>query len=389
LAPGIIKALGTNRFRYEGFSHLSEDRKNASDQLKARTEETDSKRNKGFGFDGEQEGQTHEAEHILPKYARVIPDVKETAKKQSIKNVENPLYVPGSNFKDGYSLAEKLLNYFLDALIYAKSYEKKWFGHELKTFYANYKANIDESIINLSEALAVDRIPDLSKIKAVSDSNTFEAMFAAYKKEAMEKTGLNTDEKINEFKKSLENNVVIQADDPDAILMDYLRDHSLLKTIKEAKSKDLLFIIGFAHQQKLRKLVGAIPIMEDVHFIEKEKEKNKQAKQTIFEINKETSVENLVFKVKNFFSSGNVEISFNKKKAGDEAKLKSLKDFGAQWHINGKVYNEGAQFIWQDPMVVEVWLPPNFVEENSKVKDWLLVWSWSSKNENKNEDSEP
>jgi hypothetical protein len=397
-APGIIKALGTNRFRYEGFSHFSEDRKNASDQLKANTEKRDSELNKDFDFSKEQEGQTHEAEHVLPKYARVIPDIKPIAKNQSIINVENPLYVPGSNFKDGYATEEKVIKYFLDALIYAKSYEKKWFGHELKTFYANYKANIDESIINLSEALAVNRIPDLSKIKAVSDPNTFKAMFAAYKKEAMEKTGLNTDEKINEFKKSLENNVVIQADDPDAILMDYLRDHSMLATINEAKSNDLLFIIGYAHQQKLRNKVGDIPIMGDKVFIEKENEKNKQAKQTIFGIEKGKSVkgsekdkpvEVLENELRHFISIKPTVTNFLKKKAGDEAKLKSLKDFGAQWHINGKVYNEGAQFIWQDSMVVEVWLPPNFVEENSKVKDWLLVWSWSSKNENKNEDSEP
>jgi hypothetical protein len=211
----------------------------------------------------------------------------------------------------------------------------------------------------------------------------------------MEKTGLDTEEKRNKFEESLEKKESDEsgakylenvAYTPEANEMDFLRDHSMLATINEAKGKDLLFIIGNEHRKKLRKSVGNIPIMSDEDFIKKEEIKNKQAK---YGIDKYESVEVLEKEVKKAIGIKPTESSFKRKKVGQEVTLPSLKEKCAQWHINGKVYNEVAQFIWQYPMVVEVWLPPNFVEENSKVKDWLLVWSWSSKNENKNEDSEP
>jgi hypothetical protein len=125
-------------------------------------------------------------------------------------------------------------------------------------------------------------MPYLKEIKAFSDDTTFKAMKAAYRKEAMDKEDLDA-KKFKDFKDSLEKNfgsapIKEQGKTPEANEMDLLRDHSLLNTIKEAKSNDLLFIIGFAHQQKLRNKVGDIPIMLDKDFIKKEGIKNKKVK---------------------------------------------------------------------------------------------------------------
>jgi len=354
-APEIIRALGTNRFRYEGFVHVSNTRKSKDERLNTHLEERDTERNELFGLGNEQEGQTHAAEHVLPKYARVIPDLKSVANDQKTGQGSN--YVAANtDFAVGYVMAKTLIKGFLDALIYAKSYENKYWGHTLKTFYKKYKVDIDASILGLS---AIGNLmPDLALIPAVSNDVTFNAMKEAYKVAAMKKEGMN-DKKLNAFKGTLTPGAKEQGITPEANEMDYLRDHSLLETINKAKSKDLLFIMGDAHREKLQNKVGSIPIMRDATFIEGEKKKNKQAK---YEMKQD--VKGLEYQAK-LLAEKLLKPYKGMAKHGDKVSLKSLKKYGVKWEIGGIYYHEAAEVVIDDykSLDLKVWLVPPMVKE--------------------------
>ena len=354
-APEIIRALGTNRFRYEGFVHVSNTRKSKDERLNTHLEERDTERNELFGLGNEQEGQTHAAEHVLPKYARVIPDLKSVANDQKTGQGSN--YVAANtDFAVGYVMAKTLIKGFLDALIYAKSYENKYWGHTLKTFYKKYKVDIDASILGLS---AIGNLmPDLALIPAVSNDVTFNAMKEAYKVAAMKKEGMN-DKKLNAFKGTLTPGAKEQGITPEANEMDYLRDHSLLETINKAKSKDLLFIMGDAHREKLQNKVGSIPIMRDATFIEGEKKKNKQAK---YEMKQD--VKGLEYQAK-LLAEKLLKPYKGMAKHGDKVSLKSLKKYGVKWEIGGICYDEAAEVVIDDykSLDLKVWLVPPKVKE--------------------------
>jgi hypothetical protein len=360
-APEIIRALGTNRFRYEGFVHVSNTRKSKDERLNTHLEERDTERNELFGLGNEQEGQTHAAEHVLPKYARVIPDLKSVANDQKTGQGSN--YVAANtDFAVGYVMAKTLIKGFLDALIYAKSYENKYWGHTLKTFYKKYKVDIDASILGLS---AIGNLmPDLALIPAVSNDVTFNAMKEAYKVAAMKKEDMN-DKKLNAFKGTLTPGAKEQGITPEANEMDYLRDHSLLETINKAKSKDLLFIMGDAHREKLQNKVGSIPIMRDATFIEGEKKKNKQAK---YEMKQD--VKGLEYQAK-LLAEKLLKPYKGMAKHGDKVSLKSLKKYGVKWEIGGIYYHEAAEVVIDDykSLDLKVWLVP------PKVKEPLVVLS--------------
>ena len=354
-APEIIRALGTNRFRYEGFVHVSNTRKSKDERLNTHLEERDTERNELFGLGNEQEGQTHAAEHVLPKYARVIPDLKSVANDQKTGQGSN--YVAANtDFAVGYVMAKTLIKGFLDALIYAKSYENKYWGHTLKTFYKKYKVDIDASILGLS---AIGNLmPDLALIPAVSNDVTFNAMKEAYKVAAMKKEGMN-DKKLNAFKGTLTPGAKEQGITPEANEMDYLRDHSLLETINKAKSKDLLFIMGDAHREKLQNKVGSIPIMRDATFIEGEKKKNKQAK---YEMKQD--VKGLEYHAK-LLAEKLLKPYTGMAEHGDKVSLKSLKKYGVKWEIGGIYYHEAAEVVIDDykSLDLKVWLVPPKVKE--------------------------
>jgi len=354
-APEIIRALGTNRFRYEGFVHVSNTRKSKDERLNTHLEERDTERNELFGLGNEQEGQTHAAEHVLPKYARVIPDLKSVANDQKTGQGSN--YVAANtDFAVGYVMAKTLIKGFLDALIYAKSYENKYWGHTLKTFYKKYKVDIDASILGLS---AIGNLmPDLALIPAVSNDVTLNAMKEAYKVAAMKKEGMN-DKKLNAFKGTLTPGAKEQGITPEANEMDYLRDHSLLETINKAKSKDLLFIMGDAHREKLQNKVGSIPIMRDATFIEGEKKKNKQAK---YEMKQD--VKGLEYHAK-LLAEKLLKPYTGMAEHGDKVSLKSLKKYGVKWEIGGICYDEAAEVVIDDykSLDLKVWLVPPKVKE--------------------------
>jgi len=340
LAPGIIKALGTNRFRYEGFTHFSETRKGENVELNEQTKKDDDDRYKKYEFGDDQRGQTHEAEHVLPKYARMIPDVEYFAGLQKDRNADkkDPDYVPiGEDFPASYGYCKTVIKGFLDALIYAKSYQNKIWWHDLQTFYKDHKLNVDDSIERLSLFMKVNKMPYLKEIKAFSDDTTFKAMKAAYRKEAMDKEDLDA-KKFKDFKDSLEKNfgskpIKEQGKTPEANEMDLLRDHSLLNTIKEAKSNDLLFIIGFAHQQKLRNKVGDIPIMLDEDFIKKEGIKNKKVKYGV-----EANLERIENSISNYINDNWKDLK-NPKKGKEVNLIKTLEGIDIQWEIDGKVFD--------------------------------------------------
>jgi hypothetical protein len=274
-ANKLIKALGTNRFRYEGFAHLSKDRLSKDPDLAAHAAARDKARIEKLEL-GEREakGRTHEAEDALPKYARTLPDVIELARQQRDGGPHQ--VVAGTLWPDGYSLAKALTKGLLDALMYARSFGTKFWGHSLKAFYSEYESKVDNSISVLKDAEAENKVPDFSALEIKDDLGSLQT---AYETEAKSELGVSKAEKLKAFKGKLdvvgEMNVALT---PEAKELDYLRDLSMFNTIKASKKKgDLLFVIGDAHRQKLQPLLTDMDAMRDKDFLEKEKRKNKAA----------------------------------------------------------------------------------------------------------------
>ena len=274
-APKIIKALGTNRFRYEGFAHLSKARLSKDPILSMHIRQRGKERVEKLGLgEGEVEGGTHEAEEALPKYARILPDVVELARQQGDGGPHQ--VVAGTQWPDAYSLAEALTKGLLDALIYVRSFQTKFRGHPLKDFYGANSTAVDNSILALMDAEVENRVPDFSTLEIKDDLGSLQT---AYETAAKSELGVSKAEKLKTFKGKLdlvgEMNVSLT---PEAKELDYLRDLSMFNTIKASKKKgDLLFVIGDAHRQKLQPLLTDMDAMRDKDFLEKEKRKNKAA----------------------------------------------------------------------------------------------------------------
>jgi hypothetical protein len=284
LAPDIITATGTRKFRYEGFSHHSATRLEKSDELSdhVEAEATDRLTQKGIAVADGEEDQTHEAEHALPKYARTLPDVKQMADLQQAGGpgavVGDKSVVAGAALGAEYSLAKSLLKALATSLLYAKSYGEKFWGHSLKAFYNANRAAVDAGIVAMNAAVGTSTVPDFA---ALAITGQLDALTTAYETAAKAKVGLKSAKDIKNFKKKL--NLV---DEPDVAMTarskenDYLRDASMIKTIKDAKGAgDKLFVIGDAHRHKLEPLVRAegLPVMRDTDWVADQKRLNGDA----------------------------------------------------------------------------------------------------------------
>ncbi|AFZ01392.1 DUF4157 domain-containing protein [Calothrix sp. PCC 6303] len=279
-APEIIKATNIKKFRYEGFTHHSATRLEKSEELQGVVQESNKKSLEKKGLVAGADEPTHEAEHALPKYARAVADVIELVKKQEKgEKISETSVVAGSDLGEEYSLVKALLSSLLHALIYSKSYSGKFFSHPLKQFYNENQAAVDEAIETLKASEQGKKVPDFSKLKI---TNTLDSLTTAYETAAKSKVGLTTQKKIDNFKAQL--NTVKE---PKVTLTnrakedDYLRDASMLETIKKAKSSgDRLFVIGDAHRYKLQPLIEGLglEVMPDTDFVAQQKDLDTYAK---------------------------------------------------------------------------------------------------------------
>ncbi|BAZ41857.1 hypothetical protein NIES4101_78250 [Calothrix sp. NIES-4101] len=279
-APEIIKATNIKKFRYEGFTHHSATRLEKSEELQGLVEESNKKSLEKKGLVAGADEPTHEAEHALPKYARAVADVIELVKKQETgEAISGTSVVAGGDLGEEYSLVKALLSSLLHALIYSKSYSGKFFSHPLKQFYNENQAAVDEAIEALKASEQDKKVPDFSKLKI---TNTLDSLTTAYETAAKSKVGLTTQKKIDNFKAQLntENEPKVALGNR-AKEDDYLRDASMLETIKKAKSSgDRLFVIGDAHRHKLQPLIEGLglEVMPDEDFVAQQKDLDTYAK---------------------------------------------------------------------------------------------------------------
>jgi len=274
MAPDIIKATNIKKFRYEGFTHYDLQRLEKNEGLKELVEESNKQGLERKGLEQSEDEPSHEAEDAFPKYARVLPDIIAMVKEQASKGkIGGKSVVAGADLGDDYSLAKALLSGLTLALVYCKSYGDKSWGNELKSFYNTNKQAVDDSIGKLEKYKKNNVVPDFNEIKIMPLLNNL-AVF--YEKMARKKVNQNTRKKRKDFIATLNTK-----DEPKVAMsdkakeMDYLRDASMLMTIKKAKSSgDRLFVIGDAHRHKLAPLIAAegLDVKKDVEFIQEQQE---------------------------------------------------------------------------------------------------------------------
>jgi Domain of unknown function (DUF4157) len=272
-APEIIKATKIKNFRYERFSHYSATRLKKSEELQKYVQESEKKSLEKLGLVASDDEPTHEAEHTLPKFARAVADVIELVKEQELEGeIGGKSLVAKSDLGEEYSLVKALLLCLFQALIYCKSYHRKFLSHPLKQFYNDNKAAVDEAIVALEVSGKNKQVPDF---RPLTIKDKLDSLATAYETAAKSKLGLTTPQKIDNFKEELytrfEPKVTISERAKED---DYLRDASMYETIKKAKSSgDRLFVIGDAHRHKLSPLIKklGLKVMPDKDFVTEQK----------------------------------------------------------------------------------------------------------------------
>ena len=283
-APAILRATRIRNYRYEGYTHHSKTRQDNSPALRARIAAGEAAMHTRMGLAQSADEPTHDAEHALAKYARVMPDVQELIARQgrggADANVGGVSVSAGAALADSYSLAKALLGGLLSALVYAQSYGGKFFGHRLKTFYRENRAAVDAAIVQLSADLGAHPSPLVTDFAALAVTPRLPALAAAYESLAQDKLGMTRLATREAFKQSLGPGAPKVALTDAAEELDFLRDKSMLDTIKRAaRAGDRLFVIGDAHRHKLQPLLNAegIVAMRDDAFIDQQKQLNRDA----------------------------------------------------------------------------------------------------------------
>jgi hypothetical protein len=267
LAPKIISAINTNKFRYEGFTDTN-------------PYMTDKKADKE-GFEGKaaSEDRTHAAENSIAKVLRVIPDVKLMAEKQPKEGAVET--APGINIEDKpYQLSLAVIRVFKEGLELCQTTT----NDSLNKFYQENKDDVDTSINVLNE-----KLPEIPKIKGLPIFNKIETMLKVFKDEAFKAVPLGTkyfglkNRSLEDWKNLLGDKdkpePINSSDSDEANEYDRLRDRSMYLTILDSKnSGDLLFVIGDAHRQRLapRLKEKNIKHILDEDFLESERKKNQQ-----------------------------------------------------------------------------------------------------------------
>ena len=276
LAPAILNALGTNKFRYEGFLKIDSARREAHDNaLGDQLGANDARRVAHLGLNVPNlNARRHDVEGPTSKYARALPDIKSVISQQAAGHGGQYAAI-GAAWAPGYALTKTLVAVYLEVLLYVQSYSGKIFSHPLKTFATANEADITLGINTLQTADGAQVVPDLSQ---GLDDGQLDELITIFTTKAQSKVGLANEDARDDFKASLrlygEPRVAIT---DEAKENDYLRDKAMFDTLKAAKrAGDLLFIIGDAHRHKLRNLVQGegIPIMTDGEFMNQERGRN-------------------------------------------------------------------------------------------------------------------
>ena len=264
-APTIIKAIGTKRFRYEGFSDYGSAINNNEFAGFIKEEETKKLQRLGLTPD---EGNIHYVEGIIPKYARMMPDAIAIVKVQRGYDLDEKettfkkltRLTVGSKYSDGYNFDSGMLLALKEALKYTqvlgKRYWLSWIiplklRGRIRSFWVSNKQNIIRCIEVLENALTENKVPDLgenvfpltlanlNQLKNIFvDAARWELFqpFEFQRKRWKDQLGGGTDQQYTQ----------------EAQKHDLLRDASMFKYIKKAKNSDLLFMIGFDHLTKLK-----------------------------------------------------------------------------------------------------------------------------------------
>nr|WP_255216790.1 DUF4157 domain-containing protein [Pseudenhygromyxa sp. WMMC2535] len=274
LAPGIIKALGTEAFRYEGFSEYDDGLVAGDDALRESLDESREKFFQKHGIDPD-DGD-HSAEHVLPKFARCLPDVESIALKQGREDAENAIK-PGAAMGEGYSLNKALISSFVGVLKYLRSYENLGTKSPLENTANEYHEDVVASIAVLEVAADNDVVPDLSKVGMATGAG-MAAMKAAFRSEARKTVGLEWMFSRYVFKMGLKiGGLSNQSLTNEANENDYLRDKSMfMKILSAKKMNERLFVIGDAHRSKLSSKLRSkgIRSMRDKDYLEEEAKNN-------------------------------------------------------------------------------------------------------------------
>jgi hypothetical protein len=271
-APDIINGTGVTKFRYEGFSqHESFGNKESEAHVKA--DNTD--RMDELGITSTDDGEKHEAENAMPKYARSLADfllVQEG--QQNNTAVKGTSVAVGADLGEDYSLVKSLIQYFVEALVYCRTFNSKFWGHDLKQFYKDNKAAIDTAIANFTNP--GNLMKDVTNLGFSVD-----ALTGVFEESAKKEVDLDTDKKLKKFKAGLKPGAAVALGER-AEQNDFLRDKSMLSTMEKAKGGgDRLFIVGDSHRQKLADKIKGLGLdhEKDTDFIKSENTKNIKAAQ--------------------------------------------------------------------------------------------------------------
>ncbi|MEW6496794.1 MAG: DUF4157 domain-containing protein [Cyanobacteriota bacterium] len=350
-APSIIAAIGTKRYRYEGFIDMGKEVWQDSKFLES---EADNRAKRFEKLRLAQDEGIHEAEGVIPKYARVMPDAIAVISEQRGKPIAqnkrttkpygeikiNDAYDENYNFDEAIVIALK------GALIYTRSLGKQK-NNPFGKFYIENTAAIDSCIKELERALLARRVPDFTKNVFPLTRKKLTSLKDIFVKEAKKELSMDSNSVIEEWKQSL---AVYEATDQqyteEAKEIDFMRDASMFQTIKESKGKkDLLFIIGDDHRKKLKPILqkNNIKVTSDNDFISQQQTFNKDAQQGEEKYtDKMKQVETSAEKSTNRYFLRNIKA---KPRVGQKISLTEL-PAGGLWMLNGEIINgEKPEFI--------------------------------------------
>ncbi|KST68635.1 eCIS core domain-containing protein [Mastigocoleus testarum] len=300
-APTIIEAIGTKRFRYEGFSDYSSAINNSEFPEFIKEEET--KKLERLGLTRDEEN-IHYVEGIIPKYARMMPDAMAIVKVQRGEKLNGkeqtnnklPELTVGKEFGQGYNYLKGMLSGLKDALKLTQTLHTQnstnnnksktkspagAFPEKISQFYGKNKKLIDQCIYQLEESLSNGRIPDLSQRNFPLTPNHLGQIKNIFVEGAKTELKMKYQRSRLAWKKQLDiKNRTDQQYTTEARELDLLRDASMYSYIQESKDSDLLFIIGYDHQTKLKPVLDKknIKNMSDNDFMNEQRELNVDAK---------------------------------------------------------------------------------------------------------------
>jgi len=291
-AKNIINAIGTKRWRYEGGTDFGKEKFKSVDFKKAQSEKlNEGYRKKGFK-DNTLGNRSHNLEMAWPKYARALPDAIPLI--DYFKSQENMDYNERIGVFAGkkYNLTGAILSVSAQTLVFIKEVlpEYKEFNNiegnqldlQISLLQSVYKSYI--SIMKSSDSIEISIEETKLELKSFDESiakldlsllshlSDIMASIAKSKETSLfKKRNLKTLEasKMTHAAKSKLSNE-----------MDLYRDLSMLKELKKSSRKDLLFIVGEEHMEKLKLIKGIsnADFFTTTDFIELNKSANDKLK---------------------------------------------------------------------------------------------------------------